>query len=89
MLSSPRSGELQTQKLKSNPMVIQSLNVLIFKPGVGQHMAIRATLTARDFFLAYFYSSGPFTFIFSQKKLSRFFPVLAVANAWFVCRPAE
>ena len=66
MLSSPRSGELQTQKLKSNPMVIQSLNVLIFKPGVGQHMAIRATLTARDYFLTYFYPSGPFTCIFAK-----------------------
>ena len=30
------------------------------KPGVGQCTAIHATLTARDFFLAYFYPSGPF-----------------------------
>ena len=29
-------------------------------------MAIRATLTARDFFLAYFYPSSPFTRIFSK-----------------------
>ena len=29
------------------------------KPGVGQYIAIRAMLTARDFFLAYFYPSGP------------------------------
>ena len=36
------------------------------KPGVGQHIATHATLTARDFFLAYFYPSGPFTCIFSK-----------------------
>ena len=36
------------------------------KPGVGQYIAIHATLTARDFFLAYFYPSGPFTCIFSK-----------------------
>ena len=48
------------------------------KPGVGQYIAIHATLTARDFFLAYFYPSGPFTCIFS--KTSRDFFPLAVAN---------
>ena len=36
------------------------------KLGVGQYIAIRATLTARDFCLAYFYPSGPFTCIFSK-----------------------
>ena len=36
------------------------------KPGVGQYIAIHATLTARDFFLPYFYLSGPFTCIFSK-----------------------
>ena len=29
-------------------------------------MAIHATLTARNFFLAYFYPFGPFTYIFSK-----------------------
>ena len=84
----PRSGELRTQKLKSHLVRTQSLNVLPLKPGVGQYIAIHAKLTARDFFLAYFYTSGPFTCIFFQ-NLSRFFPVLAVANTWFLCRPAE
>ena len=42
------------------------LKVLPLKPGVGQYIAIHATLTARDFFLAYFYSSGPFNCIFSK-----------------------
>ena len=62
----PRSGELRTQKLKSHLMRTQSLNVLPLKSGVGQYIAIHATLTARDFFLAYFYTSRPFTCIFSN-----------------------
>ena len=63
---SPRSGELRTQKLKSHLVRTQSLNVLPLKPGVSQYIAIHATPTARDFFLAYFYTSGPFTCIFSK-----------------------
>ena len=66
----PRSGELRSQKLKSHLVRTQSLNVLPLKPGVGQFIAIHATLTARDFFLAYFYTSGPFTCIFSKTSLS-------------------
>ena len=78
-LRGPRSGELRTQKLKSHLVRTQSLNVLPLKPGVGQYIGIHATLTARDFFLAYFYTSGTFTCIFFQ-NLSRFFPVLAVVT---------
>ena len=80
--SVPRSGELRTQKLKSHLVRRQSLNVLPLKPGVDKYIAIHATLTAGDFFLAYLYLSGPFTctFFFVQ-NLSRFFPVLAVANS--------
>ncbi len=74
----PRSGELRTQKLKSHLVRTQSLNVLPFKPGVGQHIAIHATLTARDFFLAYFYPSSPFTCIFSKTSPN-----------FFLCWPAE
>ena len=89
MLSSlPRSEELRTQKLKSRLVRTQRLNVLPLNPGVGQYIAIHATLTARDFFLAYFYTSGPFTCIFS-KTSPEIFPVLGVANTWFLCRPAE
>ena len=62
----PRSGELRTQKLKSHLVRTQSLDVLPLKPGVGQYIAIHATLTARNFFLAYFYPSCPFTCIFSK-----------------------
>ena len=61
-----RTGELRTQKSKSHLVKTQSLNVLLLKPGVGQYIAIHATRTARDFFLAYFYPSGPFTCIFSN-----------------------
>ena len=50
----------------------QSLKVLPLKPGVGQYIAINATLTISDFFLANFYPSGPFTCMFH---------VLAVANS--------
>ena len=39
---------------------------------------MHAMLTARDFFLAYLYPSGPFTCIFS--KTSPEFFLLAVAN---------
>ena len=62
----PRSGELRMQKLKSQLVRTQSLNVLPLKLGVGQYIAIHATLTARDFFLAYFYPSSLFTCIFSK-----------------------
>ena len=41
-------------------------------------MAIHATLTARDVFLAYFYTSGPFIYI--SQNLSLVFSWLAVAN---------
>ena len=72
---SPRSGKLRTQKLKSHLMRTQSLKVLPLKPRVSEYVAMHATLTASDFFLAKFYPSGPFTCI----KPSRVFPVLAVA----------
>ena len=60
----PRSGELRTRKFKSHLMRTQSLQVLTLKPGVGHHIAMHATLTARDFFLVNFYPFGPFTCIF-------------------------
>ena len=66
LLFVPRSGELRTQKLKFHLVRTQSLNVLPLKPGVSPYIAIHATFTARDFFLAYFYTSGPFTCIFSK-----------------------
>ena len=54
------------KKLKSHLVRTQSLNVLPLKSGVGQNIAIHTTLTAKNFFLAYFYPSGPFTCIFSK-----------------------
>ena len=74
----PRSGELRMQKLKSHLVRTQSLNVLLLKSGVGQYIAIHATLTARKFFLAYFYPSSPFTCIFSKTSPN-----------FFLCWPAE
>ena len=71
LCSWPRNGELRTQKFKSHLLRTQSLSVLPLKPGVGQYIAIHATLTVRDFFLAYFYPSGPFPSIFSP-NFSRF-----------------
>ena len=59
------------QKLKSHLVRTQRKRSPL-KPGVGQYTAIHAKLTARDFFLAYFYPSGPFKCIFPQ-NLSRFF----------------
>ena len=66
------------QKLKSHLMRTLGLKVLPLKPGVGQYIAMHATLTARDFFLANFYPSCPFIRIFS-KTFPKFF-LLAVAN---------
>ena len=80
LISKPRSGELRTQKLKYHFFRTQSLKVLPLKPGEGQYTAIHAILTARDFFLANLYPSGPLTCILLQ-NLSRVFPVLAVANS--------
>ena len=68
------------QTLKSHLLRAQSLQVLPLKPGVGQYVAIHATLTAWDFILAHFYPSGPFTCIFFYQTSPKFFPVLAAAN---------
>ena len=68
------------QKLKSHLVRAQSLNVLPSQPGVGQHIALHAMLTAKDFFLAYFYPSSPFTCIIFYQNLPLFFPILAVAS---------
>ena len=75
----PRSWELRTQTLNSCLFRTHSVKVLPLKPGVGKYIATRAILTAWDFCLANFYSSGPFTCIFS-KNLSRVFHVLATPN---------
>ena len=64
--SLPRIGELRTQKLKSHLLRTRSLMVLPLKHGIGQYIAGHATLTARNFFLANFYPSGPFICIFSK-----------------------
>ena len=55
--------------------------VLPLKPKIGQYIDMYATLTARVFFRANFYTPGPFTYLFSPKNLYRILPVLAMANA--------
>ena len=62
----PAVGSCGRRKLKFHLVRTESLNVFPFKPEVGQYIAIHATLTARVFFLAYFYPSGPFTCVFSK-----------------------
>ena len=81
-----RSGLLRTQKLETRLLRTQSLKVLPLKPGVGQNIAMHFSLTAKDFFLTYFYPSGPFTCIFS-KTSPNFSPVLAVTNTGFCVGP--
>ena len=66
------SWELRMQKLKFHLLRIRISKVLLLKPGAGQYIAMHATLTARDFFLANFYPSGPFTCVFF-KTSSKFF----------------
>ena len=61
----PHSGELRVQKSKSH-LHTQSFKILPITPGVGQYIAIHTMLTVRDFFLANFYPSGPFTSIFPK-----------------------
>ena len=67
-ISRPRSGELRTQKLKSHLVKTQSLNVLPFKPEVGQAVYSHTCYAyCQGFlFLACFYTSGPFNTIFSK-----------------------
>ena len=69
----PCSGGLRTQKLKSHLLRTQSLRVLLFKPEAGQYIAMHATLTARDVFLANLYPSGPSTCISFPKTSPVFF----------------
>ena len=71
---------MRTQKLMSHLVRIQSLNVLPLKPGVGQYIAVHATVTARDFSLANFLSLRSIHLHFSQ-NLSRVFLVLAVYSS--------
>ena len=61
---------LRTQNLNSHLLRTQNLQVLPLKPRVCQCIATHSTLTARDFFLANFYPSGPFTCVFFLPQTS-------------------
>ena len=82
----PCTGELRTQKLKSHLVRIPSLTVLPLKPGVGQHVAIHATLTAISSLLIFTLPAHSPAFF---PKSLPIFPVLAVTNTWFRFRPTE
>ena len=82
----PAVGSCGRKKIKSHLVRTQSLNVLPLKPGVGQYIATPAMLTAREFFLIS--TLLVHSLAFFPKPLP-IFPVLAVANTWFLCRPAE
>ena len=77
--SYPSSWELLTQKLKSHPVRTHNLNVLPLKPGVGQYIAIHATITARNFVPCLFLPFQSIHLHFYQ-NISRFFSALAVTN---------
>ena len=62
----PRSGVLQTQKLKTYLLRTLRSKILHFKLGTGPHIVMHAAHIARDIFLANLYPSGPFTCIFSK-----------------------
>ena len=66
----PRSGELRTQKLEFHLSLTFS-----FKAWSRSVCSHNATLTSGDFFLAYFYPSGPFTCIFPKTSPDLFVPV--------------
>ena len=76
------------QKLTSHLVRTQSLDVLLLKPGVGQFIAIHATLTARDFSSLLISTLPVHSPAFFPKPLP-IFPVLAVVNTWLLCSPAE
>ena len=66
LLQPPQWGAADAEiKVPSGENTDLKRSPIPLKPGVGQHIAIHAMLIARNFFLAYFYPSGPFTCIFS------------------------
>ena len=70
-VETPKWGAADTE-IKVPSARNTELKAVPLKPAVGQYIAIHATLTARDFFIANFCPSGPFTCIFFQ-NLSRLF----------------
>ena len=67
-------------KLSGILLLVALTDCYTFELGAGPCTATHAAPTARNFFLANFYPSGPFTCFFTPKNLPRVFLVLAVAN---------
>ena len=69
---------MQMQKLRTPLLRTQSSKVLPVNHGVGQNIALHASLTARDFFLSKFF--------LQTKSSPQVLAVLAVSNAGsYVC----
>ena len=86
-MTRPRSGELRTQKWKSHLVRTQSLNVLPFKPGVGQYIAKHATPGSSLFrkcqgVLPCLFLPFQSIHLHLFQNLSQFFPVLACRIKW-------
>ena len=84
LLLLPRSGELRTQKLKSHLVRTQS-SFKAWSKSVYSYTCYAYCQGFRSCLFLHFRSIHLHFF----QNLSRFFPVLAVANTWFLCRPAE
>ena len=70
----PRFPQWGSADVEMNVLSVENteLKASPLKRGVGQYIAIHAVLTARDFFLANCYPSGPFTCIFPKPLPSSF-----------------
>ena len=75
------------QKLKSHLVRMQSLNILPLKHGVGQYIAMHASL--QPGISSLLISTLPVHSPAFLRKPLPIFPLLAVANTWFLCRLAE
>ena len=87
---SSRIGELRTQKLKSHLVRTQVLNVLPFKAWSRSECSHACNAYCQGFLPRLFlhFESIHLHFL-SKTPPVFFFPVLAVANTWFLSRPAE
>ena len=68
------------RKIRSHLWRIQSSNLVPFKSGIGQYIAMHATLMARDFFCANFYRSVHSPALFPK-------PVLIFVCCWLWLTP--
>ena len=65
--TTPKCGTGDTEIEDPHLLTTQNSKIPPLKPGALPYIAMHATPTARNFFLANFYSSGPFTCLFFSK----------------------